>query len=145
MASIFSRLPRGTLMVRDWAATAFWIALRMRHTAKEENLWPRSGSNLSTASMRPTLPSWIRSSSGTPERRYPTATDTTSRRFLSMSVRRASRSPARAFLPSSISSRCVRRASREMRLRYADNGLSVEGSRAGAIIFGATGARLAED
>jgi hypothetical protein len=94
MASIFSRLLRGTLMVRDWAATAFWIALRMRHTAKEENLWPRSGSNLATASMRPMLPAWIRSSSGTPERRYPTATDTTSRRFLSISVRRASRSPA---------------------------------------------------
>src|SRR5215217_6534622 len=51
------------------------------------------------------LPSWIRSSSGTPERRYLTATETTSRRFLSMSVRRAIRSPARTLLPSSTSGR----------------------------------------
>src|SRR5215207_6571104 len=77
------------------------------------------------------LPSWIRSSSGTPERRYLTATETTSRRFLSMSVRRAIRSPARTLLPSSTSSRCVRRATRDMRLRYADNGSGTVRSRAG--------------
>jgi hypothetical protein len=57
-----------------------------------------------------------------PEPRYLTATETTRRRFFSISVRRASRSPARTLRPSSISSPCVRRLHLDMGVRYADNG-----------------------
>jgi hypothetical protein len=68
---------------------------------------PRSGSYFSTALMRPMLPSWMRSSNGRPIPRYFLATDTTSRRFFSMSFFLARRSPALARSERSISSAWV--------------------------------------
>src|SRR5215213_8912576 len=68
--------------------------------------------------MRPTLPSWIRSSKGNPHPRYFFATETTSLRFFSMSLRRAFSSPRLARLERSISSWGVRRLPCPICLRY---------------------------
>ena len=56
---------------------------------------PLRQSNFSTACIRPRLPSWIRSRSGSPEAWYFLAIDTTSRRFDCTKVRSAS-SPSRS-------------------------------------------------
>jgi hypothetical protein len=79
---------------------------------------PRSGSNFSTAFIRPMLPSWIRSSKGSPMPRYFLATETTSLRFFSISLWRAFLSPAFARLDSSISSACVSSLPLSMRGKY---------------------------
>ena len=54
----------GTRMVRPLSAMARVMAWRIHHVAYVENLKPRSGSNFSTARMRPRLPSWMTSGSG---------------------------------------------------------------------------------
>ena len=56
----------GTRIVRDRFDTARWQAWRIHHVAYVENLKPRRQSNFSTARLRPMMPSWIRSFSGTP-------------------------------------------------------------------------------
>ncbi len=58
-----------------------WIAWRIHQVAYVENLKPLRQSNLSTAWMRPRLPSCTMSSSGRPELWYFFAIETTSRRF----------------------------------------------------------------
>src|SRR5947209_19949935 len=60
----------GTRIVRPLSATARWTACLIHQVAYVENLKPRSGSNLSTAFIKPMLPSWIKSSSGNPCPRY---------------------------------------------------------------------------
>src|SRR5919107_1022412 len=94
----------GTRMVRPLWATARSTACLTHQVAYVENLQPRSGSNFSTAFIRPMLPSWIRSSKGSPIPLYFLATLTTSLRFFSMSFCRAPLSPALARLERSISS-----------------------------------------
>src|SRR5919107_4520365 len=108
----------GTRMVRPLSATARCTACLIHHVAYVENLQPRSGSNFSTARIRPTLPSWIRSSKGSPIPLYLLATLTTSLRFFSTSFLRALSSPALALLLRSISSLCVRRFPLSMRAKY---------------------------
>ena len=56
-------------MVRAWSAIERVIAWRIHHVAYVENLKPLVWSNLSTARIRPRLPSWIRSSSCIPRPR----------------------------------------------------------------------------
>ena len=58
-----------------------WIAWRIHHVAYVENLKPLRQSNLSTAWMRPRLPSCTMSRSGRPDDWYFLAIETTSRRF----------------------------------------------------------------
>src|SRR5215208_3292094 len=108
----------GTRMVRPLSATARCTACLIHHVAYVENLQPRSGSNFSTARIRPTLPSWMRSSKGNPIPRYLLATLTTSLRFFSTSFLRALSSPALARLLRSISSLCVRRFPLSIRAKY---------------------------
>ena len=91
-------------MVRPLSATARCTACLIHHVAYVENLQPRSGSNFSTAFIRPMLPSWIRSSKGSPWLRYFLAMLTTSLKFFSINLCRARRSPAWAPRASSISS-----------------------------------------
>ena len=50
---------------------------RIHHVAYVENAWPRRWSNSSTARIRPSAPSWTRSSSGRPRSVYRRAIDTT--------------------------------------------------------------------
>ena len=76
------------------------IAWRIHHVAYVENLKPLRQSNFSTACIRPRLPSWMRSRSGSPDAWYFFAIDTTSRRFDCTNVRCAS-SPRRAVRRSS--------------------------------------------
>ena len=76
------------------------IAWRIHHVAYVENLKPLRQSNFSTACIRPRLPSWMRSSSGSPDAWYFLAIDTTSRRFDCTNWRSAS-SPWRAVRRSS--------------------------------------------
>ena len=47
----------GMRIVRLWSATARVIAWRIHHVAYVQNLKPRRYSNLSTARIRPALPS----------------------------------------------------------------------------------------
>jgi hypothetical protein len=47
----------GTRMIRDFDHRARVMDWRIHQTAYVENLTPRSGSNLSTARMRPRFPS----------------------------------------------------------------------------------------
>src|SRR5215212_2596057 len=115
---ILSPMCTGTRMVRPLSATARCTACLIHHVAYVENLQPRSGSNFSTARIRPTLPSWIRSSKGSPIPRYLLATLTTSLRFFSTSFLRARLSPAWARLLRSISSWCVRRFPLSIRAKY---------------------------
>src|SRR5215211_3603792 len=84
----------GTLMVRPLSATALCTACLIHQVAYVENRKPRSGSYFSTAFISPMLPSWIRSSKGSPYPRYFLATETTSLKFFSMSLWRARLSPA---------------------------------------------------
>ena len=76
------------------------IAWRIHHVAYVENLKPLRQSNFSTACIRPRLPSWMRSSSGSPDAWYFLAIDTTRRRFDCTNWRSAS-SPWRAVRRSS--------------------------------------------
>src|SRR5216117_2098674 len=59
------------------------IAWRIHHVAYVENLYPRRYSNLSTAFMRPMLPSWMRSRNCRPRLVYFLAIEMTSRRLAS--------------------------------------------------------------
>ena len=56
----------GMRIVRAWSAIERVIAWRIHHVAYVENLKPLVWSNLSTARIRPRLPSWIRSRSCIP-------------------------------------------------------------------------------
>ena len=76
------------------------IAWRIHHVAYVENLKPLRQSNFSTACISPRLPSWMRSSSGSPDAWYFLAMETTSRRFDCTNWRSAS-SPWRAVRRSS--------------------------------------------
>src|SRR5881394_1475224 len=72
------------------------MACRIHHVAYVENLYPRRHSNLSTAFIRPILPSWIRSRNCRPRLVYFLAIEMTSRRLastISFLARLASRSP----------------------------------------------------
>src|SRR5260221_519988 len=72
------------------------IGWRMHQVAYVENLWPRRYSNLSTAFIRPMLPSWIRSGNCSPRLVYFFAIEMTRRRFastISFFARRALASP----------------------------------------------------
>src|SRR5215472_4924353 len=72
------------------------MACRTHHVAYVENLYPRRYSNLSTAFIRPILPSWIRSRNCRPRLVYFLAMEMTRRRFastISFLACRASRSP----------------------------------------------------
>src|SRR5205823_1368376 len=59
----------GTRIVRAWFATARCTDWRIHHVAYVENLKPRRQSNFSTARLRPSVPSWIKSRNGTPSPR----------------------------------------------------------------------------
>ena len=74
----------GMRMVRAWSAMARVMAWRIHHVAYVENLYPRRHSNLSTAFIRPMLPSWIRSRNCRPRLVYFLAMDTTRRRLASI-------------------------------------------------------------
>src|SRR3954451_10554076 len=63
------------------------MAWRIHHVAYVENLYPRRYSNLSTAFIRPMLPSWIRSRNCNRRFVYFFAMETTSRRLASISWR----------------------------------------------------------
>ena len=76
-----STMCTGMRIVRLWSATARVIAWRIHHVAYVQNLKPRRYSNLSTARIRPALPSWIRSRNDRPRLRYFLAIDTTSRKL----------------------------------------------------------------
>ena len=71
----------GMRIVRAWSAIARVIAWRIHHVAYVQNLKPRRYSYLSTARIRPVLPSWIRSRKLRPRLRYFLAIETTSRRL----------------------------------------------------------------
>ena len=71
------------------------MAWRIHHTAYEMNFTPWSGSNFRAAVSRPTLPSPIRSISGSPRFWYFFATEMTKRRLRLTSSCSASWSPAR--------------------------------------------------
>src|ERR1044072_8470479 len=73
----------GMRMVRAWSAIERVMAWRIHHVAYVENLEPRRYSNLSTAFMRPMLPSWIRSRNCKPRFVYFLAMEMTRRRFAS--------------------------------------------------------------
>ena len=90
----------GRRIVRPVLAMPRVIAWRIHHVAYVENLKPLRQSNFSTACIRPRLPSWMRSSSGSPEAWYFLAIDTTRRRFDCTNWRSAS-SPWRAVRRSS--------------------------------------------
>ena len=79
----------GMRIVRDWSARPRWIAWRIHHVAYVENLKPRCHSNLSTARIRPALPSWMRSRKPRPRFMYFLALATTSRRFADVRWSRA--------------------------------------------------------
>ena len=79
----------GRRIDRERSAMARVMPWRIHHVAYVENLNPRRQSNSSTARIRPMLPSWIRSSSGSPWPWYLRATDTTSRRLAMMKRWRA--------------------------------------------------------
>ena len=57
------------------------IAWRIHHVAYVENLNPLRQSNFSTACINPRLPSWMRSSSDSPDAWYFLAIETTRRKF----------------------------------------------------------------
>src|SRR2546425_3820453 len=61
------------------------MACRIHQVAYVESLYPRRYSNLSTAFIRPMLPSWMRSKNCRPRLVYFLAIDTTRRRFASTS------------------------------------------------------------
>src|SRR5215210_744711 len=86
----------GRRTVRALSATARVTAWRIHHVAYVEKRLPISGSNFSTARIRPALPSWIRSSKSTPRPLYFLAIEITSRRLHSISRRLATVSPSRA-------------------------------------------------
>jgi hypothetical protein len=72
----------GIRIVRDCSAIALVIAWRIHQIAYVENLKPRRYSNLSTARMRPVLPSWIKSRKPMPRFLYFFATEITRRKLL---------------------------------------------------------------
>src|SRR5918993_5572039 len=86
----------GNLTVRALSATARVTACLIHHVAYVEKRLPISGSNFSTARIRPAFPSWIRSSKATPRPLYFLAMEMTSLRFDSISFLRAVMSPPRA-------------------------------------------------
>ena len=90
----------GRRIVRPVLAMPRVIAWRIHQVAYVENLKPLRQSNFSTACIRPRLPSWMRSRSGSPDAWYFLAIETTSRRFDCTNVRSAV-SPARAVRRSS--------------------------------------------
>ena len=63
---ICSPTSRGIRMVRPCCWTARWRAWRIHQVAYVEKRKPRSQSNLSTARIRPKVPSWTRSAMSTP-------------------------------------------------------------------------------
>src|SRR5206468_4939227 len=73
----------GMRIVRAWSAMALVIAWRIHHVAYVENLYPRRYSNLSTAFMRPMLPSWMRSRNWRPRFVYFLAIEMTNLRLAS--------------------------------------------------------------
>src|SRR5918995_277652 len=129
---ILSPMCTGTLMVRPLSATARCTACLTHQVAYVENLQPRSGSNFSTAFIRPMLPSWMRSSKGSPIPRYFLATLTTSLRFFSMSLWRAPLSPDLALLERSISSACVSSLPLSMWAKYPGMRSGVSEGRPGS-------------
>src|SRR5215211_8863446 len=94
----------GSRTVRAWSAMARVTACLIHQVAYVEKRLPISGSNFSTALIKPALPSWIKSSKGTPRPRYFLAMEITSRRFDSMSLFLALSSPPWARLLRSRSS-----------------------------------------
>src|SRR5206468_4192964 len=80
---IVSIMCTGMRIVRAWSAMARVMAWRIHQVAYVENLYPRRYSNLSTAFMRPMLPSWIRSRNCRPRFVYFLAIEMTSRRLAS--------------------------------------------------------------
>ena len=76
----------GNLTVLAWSATARVTAWRIHHVAYVEKRLPISGSNFSTARIRPAFPSWMRSSKATPRPRYFLAMEITNRKLDSMSL-----------------------------------------------------------
>ena len=87
----------GIRIVRAWSAIARVIAWRIHQVAYVENLKPRRYSYLSTARIRPVLPSWMRSRNDRPRLRYFLAIDTTSRRFEAERLRLATSYSSRSF------------------------------------------------
>src|ERR1700712_5500975 len=65
------------------------MACRIHHVAYVENLYPRRYSNLSTAFIKPMLPSWIRSRNCKPRFVYFLAMEITRRKFASVISRLA--------------------------------------------------------
>ena len=91
----------GRRIERERSAIARVMPWRIHQVAYVENLKPRRQSNSSTARISPMLPSWIRSSSGSPWPWYLRATETTSRRLAMMNRCRAAsafRTSWRAFM-----------------------------------------------
>src|SRR5829696_1819637 len=115
-------------MVRPLSATALWMACLIHQVAYVEKRKPFSGSNLSAARMRPTLPSWMRSPKGSPIPRYFFATGMTSLRFFSMSLDRAVLSPSLVLLPRSISSSCVSSLPQPICPKYLERGFGISRS-----------------
>ena len=88
-----STICTGTRIVRAWSARARVIACLIHHVAYVENLYPLSLSNLSTAFIKPILPSWIKSKNNKPLPTYLLAILTTKRKLDSASLFIASSSP----------------------------------------------------
>src|SRR3982751_6362750 len=87
---IVSIMCTGMRIVRAWSAIARVIAWRIHQVAYVLNLYPRRYSYLSTARIRPVLPSWMMSRNDRPRLRYFLAIETTRRRLPPDSLRFAS-------------------------------------------------------
>src|SRR5476649_2033868 len=85
-------------MVRAWSAIERVMAWRIHHVAYVENLYPRRYSNLSTAFIRPILPSWIKSRNCRPRLVYFLAIEMTRRKLASVISRLALREMTEANL-----------------------------------------------
>ena len=104
----------GMRIVLAWSAMERVMAWRIHQVAYVENLYPRRYSNLSTAFMRPILPSCIRSRNSSPRLVYFFAMEMTRRRLastISFFALRIFASPMEIFLLTSLISAMVSRLS----------------------------------
>ncbi len=119
----------GTRIVRALFSIPRWIAWRIQYVAYVENLKPRRQSNFSAARIRPKMPSWMRSSSGSSFWGYFFAIETTSARLELIIRSFAAGSPCSMRLDSSTSSAAVSSGWRRISLRNSPSASVVAAAR----------------